>query len=196
MHTPPRRYFHPFHSMLSRYSQAPFFQLNDPNFRMFHSKISCFCIMANFWKSAPNDPKWPWHIQGQKYQHAMLHTPPRPKFSSVSLYDELFLTFGPSFGKVHRMTPNDLNMFKVKNTKMHTTYAPEAQIFVHFALQWAVLSYGPIFGKVHRMTQNDLDMTPTDLDIFKVKNTNKHVTYTSGAQIFICFALRWAVFEL
>ncbi len=264
----------------------------------------------------------------------MLHTLPRPKFSSISLYDEPFLSYGPIFGKVHRMTPNALDMFKVKNTKMHITNTPEAQIFVRFDLRWAVLeiqrnfrksapnnpnwpwhvqsqkyqhacyiqplgpnfrpfcstrsgfwvaaqfsekctewpqitltcsrskiptcmlyahqglnfrplrstrsgfwvtaqfsekctkwiqmtltrsrskiptymlhipprpkfssvslyeqqflSYGPIFGKVHRMT-------PTHLDMFKVKNTNRHVTYTAEAQIFVRFALRWAVFEL
>ncbi len=33
------------------------------------------------------------------------------------------------------------------------------------------MSYGPIFGKVRRMTRNDLDM-------FKVKNTNRHATNT------------------
>ncbi len=54
----------------------------------------------------------------------MLHTPPGPEFSSVSLYDEPFLSYGPIFGKVHRMTPNDLDMFKVKNTNMHATYTP------------------------------------------------------------------------
>ncbi len=53
-------------------------------------------------------------------------------------------------------------MFKVKNTNMLGTSTPEAQIFVCFALRWAIFSYGPIFGKVLRMTRNDPDM-------FKVK---------------------------
>ncbi len=48
----------------------------------------------------------------------MLHTSPKPKFSSDSLYDEPFLSYGAIFGKVHRMTPNDLDMFKVKNTNI------------------------------------------------------------------------------
>ncbi len=39
-------------------------------------------------------------------------------------------------------------------------------------------------------------MNPNDHDMFKVKNTNMHVTYTPEAQIFILFVLRWAVFEL
>ena len=60
----------------------------------------------------------------------MLHTPPRLKFSSVSLYNETFSSHSPIFGKVHQMTPNDIDMFKVKNTNMHATYIPNAQIFV------------------------------------------------------------------
>ena len=75
----------------------------------------------------------------------MLHTPLRPKVSSVLLYDEAFLSYGPMFGKVHWMTPNDLDMFKVKNTKMHVTYTPEAKIIVRFALRRAVFKEIEIF---------------------------------------------------
>ena len=173
----------------------------------------------------------------------MLHTIPRPKFSLVSLYDKRFLSYGPIFGRVHRMTPNDLDMYMVKSSNTHVTYTPKAQIFVPFSLPclwWAVFElrpnffkstlndpkwswhvqgqiyqhacyihprpkfsfvslydepflsyhgYGPIFGKVHQMTPNDLDM-------FKVKYTNMDVTYHPEAQIFVRFALQWAVFEL
>ena len=61
----------------------------------------------------------------------------RPKFSSISLYDNPFLSYGEIFRKVHRMTPNNLDMFNVKNTNMDVTYryTPEAQIFVPFALR-------------------------------------------------------------
>ncbi len=45
------------------------------------------------------------------------------------------------------------------------------------------------FGKV-------LQVTPNDLDMLKVTNTNMHATYTPEDQIFIRFALRWAEFEL
>ena len=34
-----------------------------------------------------------------------------------------------------------------------------------------------------------------DLDIFKVKRTNMDITYIPKAQTFVCFPLRWAVFE-
>ncbi len=70
-----------------------------------------------------------------------------PKLSSVSLYDEPFLSYGAIFGKEHRMTPNDLNMFNVKNTNMHATYTPEDQIFVPFALRWAVFELQPNIRK-------------------------------------------------
>ncbi len=59
----------------------------------------------------------------------------KPKFSSVSLYDEPFLSYGPIFGKVHRMNPNDLDKFRVKNTNMHVTYTPWARIFVRFTIR-------------------------------------------------------------
>ena len=146
----------------------------------------------------------------------------------------------PNFRKVHWLTPNDLDMFKVKNTNMNAMYTPlpKAQIFVPFALRWAILQLHSFFGKVHRMTPNHLDMfklkntnmhatntprgpnfclflslmshfrftghflrtvhlmTPNHPDMFKVKNTNMHATYTAKAQIYIRFALRWAIFKL
>ncbi len=107
----------------------------------------------------------------------MLHKPPRPKFSSLSLYD------GSIVGKMHLMTPNYLDRFKVKNTNMHTTYTPGPKFSSISLYDAPFLTYGPIFGKVHRVNPNNLDM-------FKVTNTNMHVTYTPEAQIFVRFALR------
>ncbi len=112
----------------------------------------------------------------------LTYPPPRPNFVPFAIF-ELRLFFQKS-------APNDLDMFKVKNTNIHAIYmyTDKGQIFVSFALQWAVLELRPNFGKAHRMTPNDLDM-------FKIKYTNMHVTYTPEAQIFVCFAL-WAIFEL
>ncbi len=70
-----------------------------------------------------------------------------PQFSSVSLYDKPILNYGPIFGNVHQMTPNDLDMFKIKNTDMHVTYTSKAQSFVRFALRQAVLELRPNFWK-------------------------------------------------
>ncbi len=60
-----------------------------------------FWVMAQFWESAPNDPKIT-DIQGQKYPITYcIH--PRDKISSVSLCDEPFLSYGPILRKVHGM---------------------------------------------------------------------------------------------
>ncbi len=74
-------------------------------------------------------------------------------------------------GIVHRMTPNDLDMFKVKNTIMDATYTPKAQFSFILLYDELFLSYGPILGKMHQMT-----LTWT----FKVKNINMHARYTPG----------------
>ncbi len=78
--------------------------------------------------------------------------------SSISLYN-LFLSYASS-RKVHRMTPNDLDMFNVKNTNMHAKCTPKTQIFARFALRWAVFEL-----------RKSAPKTPNGLDMFKVKNT-------------------------
>ncbi len=113
----------------------------DPNFRLFCSTMSRFWVTAQFLEKCT---KWPWHVQGQKYQHVC---------------------------------------------SVHPLPLSEAQIFVPFALRWAVLELHGFFAKVHRMTQNDLDM-------LKVKNTNIRATNTPETQISVRFAIRWAVSEL
>ena len=69
-----------------------------------------------------------------------VHTSKRPRFSSVSLYDEPFSSYAPLFGKVQQMTPNDLDIQGQKY--QYACYTPEVQIFVSFPLQWAVFDYG------------------------------------------------------
>ena len=117
-------------------------------------------------KSAQNDPEWPWHVQGEKYQYVcyihptheaqificlalrlavfelclffrksapndpkitltcsrsnipicILHAPLRHIFSSVSLYDEPFLSYGPfEFPIEYNAIFN--NFFKLKISK-------------------------------------------------------------------------------
>ncbi len=41
---------------------------------------SVFELQPDFWKNAANDSKWPWHLQGQKYQHACYICPRYPDF--------------------------------------------------------------------------------------------------------------------
>ena len=136
-----------------------------PNFCPFHSKINCFWMMAHFRKSAPNDPKWPWHLQGKKYQQSCyIHRwhPQGPNYCLFRSPMSCFWVMPLLLGKVHRMTPNDLDMWKIKNTDMHVN-TPHPQFLPVSLYNEPFLSYGPIFRKVHRMT-------PNDLDIFKIKN--------------------------
>ncbi len=84
-------------------------------------------------------------------------------------------------------------MFKVKNTNMHAMYCP---FHSTMSRSWVAR----LFRKeVHQMTLNYLDgmlvFWPW-LNDLKVKNTNMHATYTPEAEIFIGFALWWAVFPL
>ena len=180
----------PRHVQGQKYQHACYIHPQGLNFHPFHSTMSRFWVVTqkpNFRESAPNIPKWPWHAQSHKYQHACYIHPRGPNFCLFC--SMLFLSYGPIFGKVHRMTPNDLDMFKVKNTNMHVTYTPEAQIFVRFALRWAVFELRPYFRK---SAPND-PKWPWHVQGQKYQ----HACYIHPwAQIFVRFALRWAVFEL
>ncbi len=110
------------------------------------------------WKSALNDPKWPWHVQRQKYQYVCyIHPPEARVFIGFALRWASFRVMPPLFlGKVHLVIPND--MFKVKNTNMYATCTPEAQIFICFTLRWALFKFQPNFGK---SAPNDPQITLT-----------------------------------
>ena len=67
---------------------------------------------------------WPQMIltcSRSKIPTCILHTPLRSKFSSLSLYDEPFLSHGPIFRKVHRMTQMTLTCSRSKY--QHACYA-------------------------------------------------------------------------
>ena len=137
-----------------------------PNFCPFPSMMSRFWVTSQFWMT-PN------YLEMFKIKSIHMHTthtpqvfnmfhsmmsryrvtPPFytewPQFSSVSLYEKLFLSYRvlSNFRKSALNDPNDLDMLKVKNTNMHVTYAPEAQIFDRFVLRWAVFELQPNFQK-------------------------------------------------
>ncbi len=145
--------------------------------------------MAQFLEKCTEWPQMTLTCSRSKMLTWMLLAPLKPKFSSISLYNEPFLSYGPIFGKVHRMTPNDLDIFKVKNTNMHVTYTLEAQIFIHFALWWAVFELRPNFWK---SVLND-PKWPWHVQGQKYQ----HACYIHPwTQIFVRFALQWAIFEL
>ena len=122
-----------------------------PKFLSINSTISRFWVMSQFWMIKS--------ICGIYTSEA--------QFSSVSLYDEPFWSHAPFFQKVHWMTPKDLDMLKVKNTNMPSTYAarlplppppPRPKFSSVLLHNEQFLSYKPIFSKVYRMTPNDFDM--------------------------------------
>ena len=82
-----------------------------------------------------------------KIPTCMLHTTPRPKFSSDLLYDELFISYSTIFGKVPWMTQNDVEMFNVKIPicMLHTLPRPKFLCVSFYNKPF--LSYWPIFGK-------------------------------------------------
>ncbi len=155
--------FRPFHSTISRFwvmgqfsekctewpqmiltcsrSKIPTCKLHTPPGPKFSSISRYDEELLSYGSTFGKYTEWPQMTltcSRSKIPTCMLHTPLGPKFSFVYLYNEPFLSYGPIFGKVHRTTPNDFNMFKVKNTNMHVTYTPETQIFLCFVLRWVV----------------------------------------------------------
>ncbi len=129
----------------------------------FHSTMSLFWVASQFWMTQN-------YLDLLKIKSIYMHTTytSEAQFSSASLYDQPLQSHAPfSFSK---STLNDPNFRPFRSTMSRF---------------WVMAQF---LEKVHQMT-------PNDLDVFKVKNTNMHVTYTPDAQIFICFALQWAVFE-
>ncbi len=107
-----------------------------------------------------------------KYQYAC-YLPVHPRGPNISPFHSTmgrFRVTPPFPGKVHLMTPNDLDMFKIKNINMHATYTSYAQIFRPFAVWWAISDLRPFFWK---SAPND----PTWPWRVQGQNTNKHAKY-------------------
>ena len=81
-----------------------------------------FQLQPNFRTVHQMTPKWHlWHVQGQKYPFTF-HTLQRRKFSSVSVYDEPFLSYDPVLSKVDQMTPKWPLHIQIQCTHVHTIY--------------------------------------------------------------------------
>ncbi len=118
--TNPGRNFCPFHSMMS----------------CFLRKLSClkfpfFELYPIFGKGATNNPKWPWHVQDQKYQHAC-YKKPKVQIFVLLLYNEPFLSYDPIFRKVHWMTPTWPSHGQGQKYNMDATYIPKCPTFNPF----------------------------------------------------------------
>ena len=114
----------------------------------------------------------------------MLHTHRKPKFSSILLCGDPLLSYELIFRKAHRMIPNNLEMFKAKNTHMHAGYTHEAHMFVHFALQWALFELGLNFGISAPNKNHDLDMLRG-----KKYHRSCYILVQTLAEIFVRFIL-------
>ena len=59
-------------------------------------------------KSAPNEPTWPWTLQGQRYPIYMyvLLVSPSPRFHFILLYDQPFSSYRLFWDKTHQNDPN------------------------------------------------------------------------------------------
>ncbi len=146
----------PWHVQGQKYQHACYIHARGPNFHPFRSMMSRLWVTGQFSEKCTEWPQMTSTCVKVKNTNMQLTYTPRPKFSSVSLYDE---SYGPISGKVHRMTPNDLDMFKVNNTNTCMLHTPPRPKFSSVPLyDEPFFSYGPIFGKVHRMTPNDLNM--------------------------------------
>ncbi len=139
---------------------------NKPQSHKFSSVLlydELFSSYALFWKSAPNDPKWPCHA---KIPTCMLQKPPMPKFLSVSLYDGPFSSYRQILWHVHRVTLKWSDIFKVKCTHMHSN--PGVQIFIRFALPWAVFGEIDMFDfSIGYNVKIKLSITLNELKISK-----------------------------
>ncbi len=119
----------PWHVQGQKYKHVCYIHAWGPNFRPFRSTMSPFWGTAQFSEKCTEWPQMTLTCSRSKIPTCILQTPLRPKFPSASHYDEPFLSYGPISGKVHRMTPNNLDMYQVKNTNMYATYTRKGQIF-------------------------------------------------------------------
>ncbi len=177
--------FCPFNSMIShfwdaqgqKYQKACYIHLRAPTFRPFHSTMSCFWVTCQFLEKCSEWPQMTLTWSMSKIPTCMLHTPQGPKFSSVSLHDKPFLSYSPFLEKCTEwpQTTWTWSRSKIPTYILHTPRRPK---FLSVSIYDE-----PFSEKCTVWPQNDLDM-------FKITNTNMHITYTPEAQIFIRFTLQ------
>ena len=106
--------------------------------------------------------KWLCHVQQSKEPMFIPHILPRPKFSSVSLHDEVFSSYAPILRKMDWMTPQITLIFsRSKMSKTRPKFHPfhsRVNRFLVTVQFWEICTEWP----------------QTDLDVFKVK-TSTHV---------------------
>ncbi len=146
---------------------------------VFALRWAAFELQPNLETSAPTDPKMSsWHVQGNKVQKCIPHTPMGSKVSSFLLQGEQF----SSYREVYRMTPKW--RWHVQGKKCPYAYHIHARgpnfrpycstmILVHVIAQ-----FGEKCTEWHQI----------HFDMFNVKSTHMHITHTREVQIFVRFA--------
>ncbi len=116
-----------------------------PDFSPFHSAASLLRIICHFETSAPNDPKWHWALQGQLYLIYVSLVSPIPKFQSVLLYKQPFLSYRPFWQKSALIDP------KMTLNPTRSNF-PEGPNFTPLYSTMSCFLNRGHFGKVHWMT--------------------------------------------
>ncbi len=127
-------------------------------------------LRPNFEKVSQMSSKWPWHVGVQKYRPICLHAPPMPKFCLfhfIMFMRRRFRVTAQFWEKYTECPQNDLDMFKVKNSHIHTTT-------IHPWLTPSVLFYGEPFSTWENCTK----CPPNNLNMFKFKSAHIHSAYT------------------
>ena len=129
------------------YQKYPIYTLSIypwyPKFGPFGHTVSRFwdaiCTRSPKIGNAPNDPNWTWTLNSQKYSIYTKYSL-RPKFWSVSLYNELFTRYnihvqGHQKSEKQRMTPNWTWTLNIQKYSIYTKYLPMRPRF------WSVSLY-------------------------------------------------------
>ncbi len=103
-----------------------------PKFHCFALRRAVFELQAILRKVHWMTPKWPWTLQGHRYQINVLLVSMSPKFHSVSLYDQPFSRYRPFWNKCTEWPQNDLNPYKFKCTQYIYNYCTWVPIFTPF----------------------------------------------------------------
>ena len=150
---------------------------------------SHFRVTVHFEISAPNYPKWPWTINGQRSPTQILQQSPIPKYYSVWLYDKPFSRYRPFWDMWTEWPQNECQRYLI----YISNYSPlESQIsllslcdHIHFR----------VTGYLETSAKNDPQMT---LNTKRTKVPHEHITIltTFESHISLCFSLYMALFEL
>ncbi len=142
------------------------------------TNITSCTMMQLTGKGAPNDHRNdPDRLKVKTYPYGYYTNPRGPNFHPFHSAMSRFRVIGKFCEKCTEWLQNDLDLFKIKSTHMHTAYTNETRLFIRFALyQEQLSSYAPVFGKVHRMT-------PNDLDIFKVNHMHTKLYYIESRDL-------------